>query len=38
MRHVPTDHPATPFLHVVNASLKQKITTRAEVGRLEGGA
>jgi L-arabinose isomerase len=33
MRYIPTDHPATPSLHVGNASLKRKITTWVEVAR-----
>jgi hypothetical protein len=33
MRYTPTDHPAAPSLHVGNASLKRKTTTRVEVAR-----
>jgi hypothetical protein len=38
LRRVPTIHPATPLLHVGNASLKRKITTWVKVARPERSA
>jgi hypothetical protein len=38
MRHVPKNHPATPLLHMGNATLKQKFTVWIKVARPECGA
>jgi hypothetical protein len=38
MRHVPKNHPATPLLHMRNATLKQRFTVWIKVAHPEGGA